>query len=124
MIGTFASLGNNLIDETDGSSGWVGSDLTGTSAQPLDALLAPLGNYGGSTQTMALLPGSPAINAGNNALIPAGVTTDQRRAARASSTASWTSVPSSRAGSRSRSLREAANQPMCSRPSPPRWLLR
>ena len=31
---------------------------------------------------MALLPGSPAINAGNNALIPAGVTTDQRGFAR------------------------------------------
>ena len=27
---------------------------------------------------MALLPGSPAIDAGNNALIPGGVTTDQR----------------------------------------------
>ncbi len=72
------SLGNNLIGETDGSSGWVGSDLTGTIAQPLNPMLAPLGNYGGPTQTMALLRGSPAINAGNNALIPAGVTTDQR----------------------------------------------
>ena len=77
-LGNFASLGNNLIGETDGSSGWVGSDLTGTSAQPLNPLLAPLGNYGGPTQTMALLPGSPAIDAGNNALIPPGVTTDQR----------------------------------------------
>ena len=66
-IGTFASQGNNLIGKTDGSSGWVGSDLTGTIATPLNPLLAPLGNYGGPTQTMALLPGSPAIDAGNNA---------------------------------------------------------
>src|SRR5271157_3382689 len=71
------SLGHNLVGEIDDSSGWVGSDLTGTVAQPLDPLLAPLGNYGGPTQTMALLPGSPAIDAGSNAL-PAGVTTDQR----------------------------------------------
>ncbi len=81
-LGTFASLGNNLIGETDDSTGWVGSDLTGTIAQPLNPLLAPLGNYVGTTQTMALLPGSPAIDAGNNALIPAGVTTDQRGLAR------------------------------------------
>ena len=77
-FGTFTSQGNNLIGETDGSSGWVSSDLTGTIALPLDARLAPLGNYGGPTQTIWLLPGSPAINAGNIALIPAGITTDQR----------------------------------------------
>ena len=76
--GTVASQGNNLIGATDGSSGWVSSDLTGTVAAPLDAVLAPLGNYGGPTQTMALLPGSPAIDAGNNSLIPSGVTRDQR----------------------------------------------
>ncbi len=40
-----------------------------------DPLLSTLGNYGGSTQTFALLPGSIAINTGNNAGCPA---TDQR----------------------------------------------
>ena len=43
-----------------------------------DPMLSELGYYGGPTQTMALLPGSPAINEGNNSLIPAGTTTDQR----------------------------------------------
>ncbi len=39
---------------------------------------AVLKNNGGPTFTVALLPGSPAIDAGSNALIPSGVTTDQR----------------------------------------------
>jgi hypothetical protein len=41
-------------------------------------LLGPLQNNGGPTKTHALLTGSPAINAGSNAKIPAGVTQDQR----------------------------------------------
>jgi hypothetical protein len=77
-LGTVASEGNNLIGKTNGSSGWVGSDLTGTVAAPLNPLLGPLANYGGPTQTIALLPGSLAIGAGDNAFIPTGVTTDQR----------------------------------------------
>ncbi len=77
-VTAWVSEGHNLIGNTNGSSGWVGSDLTGTSAQPLNPLLALLGNYGGPTQTLALLPGSPAIDAGNNTLIPSGVNTDQR----------------------------------------------
>ncbi len=78
VFGSFVSKGHNLIGETDGSTGWVSSDLTGTIAAPLNPLLAPLGNYGGPTQTMALLPGSPAIDSGSNSLIPSGVTTDRR----------------------------------------------
>jgi len=48
---------------------------TGTLAAPLNPMLAALANNGGSTKTHALLPGSPAIDAGNNA---AGLTFDQR----------------------------------------------
>src|SRR5262249_50846756 len=48
----------------------------------IDPLLAPLANYGGPTQTMGELPGSPAIDKGSNALaVDASsnpLTTDQR----------------------------------------------
>ena len=40
-----------------------------------------LGN-GGSTATIALSSGSPAINAGDSALVPSGITTDQRGSSR------------------------------------------
>lgn len=66
------SLGNNLSDDATGGGG--PGDLINT-----DPLLAPLAIYGGSTATHALLPGSPAINAGSNAGAPA---TDQRGVAR------------------------------------------
>jgi hypothetical protein len=68
--GAFASLGHNLIGATDGGTGWVPSDLTGTAANPLDPVLGPLQDNGGPTQTMALLPGSPALDAGDNAYAP------------------------------------------------------
>ena len=45
--------------------------------------LGALGNYGGGTQTVALLPGSSAINAGNDTVCPS---TDQRGVARPQST--------------------------------------
>ena len=57
----------------------VNSNLVGNGSTPIDALLAPLGNYGGPTQTMPPLPGSPAIDA---ASVIAGLTTDQRGAPR------------------------------------------
>ncbi len=43
-----------------------------------NALLAPLGNYGGPTSTQPPLAGSPAICAGVIADIPSGTSTDQR----------------------------------------------
>ena len=46
------------------------TDLVGTSANSIDPKLGPLRNNGGPTQTMALLAGSPAINAGDNSHAP------------------------------------------------------
>jgi hypothetical protein len=66
--GLFSSQGYNLIGRNDGCSGFVNgvnADKVGTGASPIDPLLAALANNGGSTQTHALLPGSPAIDAGN-----------------------------------------------------------
>ncbi len=81
--GPVTSLGTNLIGKTDGSSGWIGSDLQGTVAAPLNALLSPLGNFGGTTQTMLPQSGSPAIGAGDNTGGPA---TDQRGFTRSTGT--------------------------------------
>ena len=44
----------------------------------VDPLLGPLTDNGGPTLTHALMASSPAINAGNNALVPSGVLYDQR----------------------------------------------
>ena len=53
-------------------------NLIGTTANPIIPLLGPLQNNGGPTQTHGLLAGSPAIDAGNNTLVPTGVDFDQR----------------------------------------------
>ena len=71
------SEGHNLFGFS-GDAGWsAGITLAPTDiipTVPLNQILTPLGNYGGATQTMALVPGSPAINAGN----PNVMTADQR----------------------------------------------
>jgi len=68
------NLKNSIVS---GNPGGDVSGITdnGNNLAGAGPLLAPLGNYGGPTQTMALLPGSPAINAGANTGAPA---TDQR----------------------------------------------
>lgn len=83
------SRGHNLIGNWTtvgfGVAQWLPSDILNQNPR-----LAPLGNYGGPTQTHALLPNSPAINAGNNCVLTANgcgdgnpaVPTDQRGAVR------------------------------------------
>ena len=71
--GAITSQGHNLA--SDGTCVLVATgDLSG-----MDPLLGPLQNNGGSTQTHALLSGSPAIDAGDNKVCPAA---DQRGVAR------------------------------------------
>lgn len=61
--GAVTSLGYNLVgDGTGCPADGVGDILT------IDPLLSPLLDFGGSTETHALLPGSPAINAGTTDL--------------------------------------------------------
>src|SRR5205823_11074226 len=73
---------------TNGSIGWVASDRAGNSGAPLNALLGPLRNNGGPTLTVSPLPGSPAIDAGDDALLaaPFYLTADQRGFPRKSGT--------------------------------------
>ncbi|MBG1266917.1 DUF4347 domain-containing protein [Nostoc sp. WHI] len=80
VFGNFTDIGNNLIGDRTGSTGFSASTLVGTSANPIDPKLSALQNNGGATLTHALLADSPAINAGNNALLPVSITTDQRGA--------------------------------------------
>jgi hypothetical protein len=88
--GTVTSTsGFNLIGNGTGVTGisnGVNGNQIGTAASPINPLLSALGNYGGPTQTMGLLPGSPALDAGSNALAVDShgnpLTTDQRGFAR------------------------------------------
>jgi hypothetical protein len=76
--GSFISLGHNLLRlPADGFESGLNSDLVGSPDAPLDPLLGPLQDNGGTTPTMALLPGSPAIDTGKNI---SGLETDQRGA--------------------------------------------
>ena len=66
VAGNLGSLGYNLIGDTSGGSGFRPTDLLN-----VDPLLGPLQDNGGPTFTQALLPGSPAVDAGNNTNAPA-----------------------------------------------------
>jgi predicted outer membrane repeat protein len=86
IIANSTSGGDCYIDITGGAAMGVGShnliesnaaspNNCGTPISTADPILGALANNGGFTQTFALLPGSPAINAGTDTGCPA---TDQR----------------------------------------------
>jgi hypothetical protein len=62
LYGNLGSLGHNLIGNSSGGTGYTATDLL-----DVNALLGPLQDNGGPTQTIALLAGSPALNAGDPA---------------------------------------------------------
>ncbi|MFB2936023.1 DUF4347 domain-containing protein [Aerosakkonemataceae cyanobacterium BLCC-F154] len=66
---TTTTTGVNLVAD---------SSLTGANIINQDPLLGSLADNGGLTQTIELLAGSPAINAGDNSQVPSDLTTDQR----------------------------------------------
>ncbi len=76
--GSFVSSGYDLFSDTPAIS------LAPTDLVNIDPMLGPLADNGGPTLTQALLPGSPAIDAGTPV---AGIATDQRGAPRPQLTA-------------------------------------
>ncbi len=77
------SLGSNIVGiDSGGLYGFseAKGDKVGTQSNPIDPKLGDLQNNGGETDTRALLPGSPAIDKGNNSNSPGA--TDQRGFAR------------------------------------------
>jgi len=73
LKGTFSGS-SNLVGNATGSAGLApGTNQLGSAGSPINPMLGPLQDNGGPTFTRALLPGSPAIDAGATAL-----PTDQR----------------------------------------------
>jgi len=73
VFGRVNDGGHNIC--SDGSAGFTSP----TSRNAIDPMLGPLGDNGGSSPTKPLVPGSPAIDEGDNATCPV---TDQRGVAR------------------------------------------
>jgi len=70
----YTTNGYNIIGEDDDTAIILSiGDVTGTAGNPINIFLGPLADNGGSTMTHALLPNSPAYNAGS----PADLFADQ-----------------------------------------------
>ncbi|MBV9240898.1 MAG: putative Ig domain-containing protein [Acidobacteria bacterium] len=80
VYGGMFSYGSNVIGNNNSQSYFPNSPVftgnqNGTAANPIDPHLAPIANYGGPTQTFALLSNSTALNAGRTDYF---LPTDQR----------------------------------------------
>lgn len=73
VVASFSFTSNTLLQDTDGAESFLAGAAGNLSG--LDPRLGPLQDNGGPTPTMALQPGSPAIDAGSN---PLDLTADQR----------------------------------------------
>ncbi len=74
-FGTITADHDLIGDGTNSGISNGGGNIVGGNGNPIDARLGPLQNNGGPTETMALLPDSPAIGQADNTQAPA---TDQR----------------------------------------------
>jgi hypothetical protein len=79
FFGLFNQVDHTLVMDGQGAAGITGG-VNGNLVN-VDAMLDVLRDNGGPTQTIALLPGSPALDAGFN---PDGLDTDQRGQSRVS----------------------------------------
>jgi hypothetical protein len=83
ISGTVSTASSNNLIGTGGAGGLLnGSSGNIVLTTLADLGLAPLGNYGGPSQTMALLPSSPAIGSGAGS---SGISADERGAPRPTS---------------------------------------
>ena len=78
LYSTLIATGNNLLGDSSKTSAEAFYGVSPSNANiiatsdgnrptPITGILAPLANNGGRTQTHALVAGSPAVDAGNNA---------------------------------------------------------
>jgi hypothetical protein len=79
IAASFATTTHVNFSAVESPLGFTPSGTSGNNIVfPTDLLFGPLAFNGGLTRTFAPQPGSPLINAGSDALVPAELTTDQR----------------------------------------------
>jgi hypothetical protein len=79
--GNFHSFGFNLIEKSNGSTGFtLPTDIVGSEAAPVDPGFLSLSSVGGGTPTLPINLNSPAIDKGTNDSFNGILNTDQRGA--------------------------------------------